>query len=80
MQNASEILLKQYLILTKLAKRKEKKMKKCFTVWVGGVEVNDYLLSRSEAVALADSYKQDGYDDVSVQKNLKNDEYKSNKH
>lgn len=46
-------------------------MKKCFTVWVGGVEVNDYLLSRSEAVALADSYKQDGYDDVSVQKNLK---------
>ena len=37
------------------------------TVWVGGVEVNDYLLTKSEAEKLAKQYKADGYDDVEIE-------------
>ena len=36
------------------------------SVWVGGVEVNDYLLSRQQAEELAEEYKADGYDDVVI--------------
>ena len=39
-----------------------------YTVWVGGAEVNDYLLSKIDAEVLAEEYKEDGYDDVSVEK------------
>lgn len=39
---------------------------KWFTVWVGGVEVNDNLLSEEDANTLADEYREDGYDDVGV--------------
>jgi len=39
-----------------------------YTVWVGGVEVNDYLLPKEEAEELADEYRENGYDDVSVEK------------
>ena len=42
-------------------------MEKEFTVWVGGTEVNDYLLTEVEALALADEYLDDGYDDVIVE-------------
>ena len=38
-----------------------------YTVWVGGVEVNDHLLSKSAAEALADEYRADGYDDVCIE-------------
>lgn len=39
-----------------------------YTVWVGGVEVNDYYLdSESEANELANEYIDDGYDDVIVE-------------
>ena len=37
-----------------------------FTVWVGGGEVNDYLLSYDSAMKLADQFVADGYDDVHV--------------
>ena len=37
-----------------------------YTVWVGGVEVNDYLLNKQEAESLAQEYKQQGYDDVAI--------------
>ena len=37
-----------------------------YTVWVGGVEVNDYHLPLLEAVALSLKYFNDGYDDVAV--------------
>ena len=40
---------------------------KHYTVWVGGVEVNDYLLNKEEAQYLADQYSEDGYDDVQVE-------------
>jgi hypothetical protein len=38
-----------------------------YTVWVGGVEVNDYYLdSLEDASLLADSYIDEGYDDVCI--------------
>ena len=40
-------------------------MKK-FSVWVGGTEVNDYLLTREEAENLAFEYEDEGYDDVII--------------
>ena len=39
---------------------------KTHTVWVGGTEVNSYLLTKSEAVALATVFIEDGYNDVCV--------------
>ena len=40
-----------------------------FSVWVGGTEVNDYFLSKEEAEKLAEKYKNDGYEDVQIQRN-----------
>ena len=42
------------------------KNEKRFSVWVGGVEVNDYLLTKKEAEKLARSWRNKGYDDVSI--------------
>jgi hypothetical protein len=39
---------------------------KTHTVWVGGTEVNSYFLTKSEAVALATVFIEDGYNDVCV--------------
>ena len=39
---------------------------KCWSVWVGGVEVNDYLLTEAEAQALAKEWKEDDYEDVAI--------------
>ena len=41
---------------------------KCWSVWVGGGEVNDYPLTRIQAERLAQEYKNDGYDDVAIDK------------
>lgn len=38
-----------------------------FTVWVGGVEVNDYYMSIEDATDLAAEYVNDKYDDVYIQ-------------
>ena len=40
--------------------------KQSYSVWVGGIEVNDSLLSLKEANTLADVYKQKGYTDVKI--------------
>ena len=40
-----------------------------YSVWVGGVEVNDYLLSKRDAKRVAEEYKNEGYDDVVIVKN-----------
>lgn len=45
-----------------------KKTENKYTVWVGGVEVNDYPLTRMEAKILAGIYEEDGYDDVIIKK------------
>lgn len=39
-----------------------------YTVWVGGVEVNDYYLTKKEALELAQEYKAQDYDDVVIEK------------
>ena len=39
-----------------------------YSVFVGGVEVNDYSLALEKARELADRYRLDGYDDVFVWK------------
>ena len=37
-----------------------------YSVWVGGIEVNDVLLTKDEANDLASEYKAKGYDDVVI--------------
>ena len=39
-----------------------------WTVWVGGGEINDYLLTEKEAQELAQIWKDKGYDEVIVEK------------
>ena len=39
-----------------------------FSVWVGGVEVNDHLLNLDQAQRLKQAWVDDGYDDVVVDK------------
>ena len=39
-----------------------------YTVWVGGVEVNDYLLSLDQAQRLKQAWVADGYDDAVIDK------------
>ena len=43
-------------------------IKKMYTVWVGGGEVNDNLIAdRSEAEAIAQTWRDRGYDDVHIE-------------
>ena len=39
-----------------------------WTVWVGGVEVNDYYLTYGKAVSLAEMWADNGYDDVQIER------------
>ena len=39
-----------------------------YTVWVGGTEVNDYLLPLDEAIELAHEWSERGYSDVGLTK------------
>lgn len=39
-----------------------------YTVWVGGVEINDTLLSKEKAVEVANTFRKQGYDDVHIEK------------
>lgn len=45
-------------------------MKKMFSVWVGGIEVNDNYLTKKEAEVLAKAYRNEGYDDVKIRKEI----------
>ena len=38
----------------------------CFSVWVGGVEVNDYLVTFDQALEIAEEWREDGYEDVAI--------------
>lgn len=40
---------------------------KSYVVWVGGVEVNDYYLTKEEAERIAEGYLSSGYDDVVIE-------------
>lgn len=39
-----------------------------YTVWVGGIEVNDTFMPKEEAEELANSYRKQGYRDVHIEK------------
>lgn len=39
-----------------------------YSVWVGGIEVNDYLLNLEDALRLAEHYRKEGYDDIVIEK------------
>lgn len=34
---------------------------RCYSVWVGGGEANDFYLTKEQAIKLADEWKSDGY-------------------
>jgi hypothetical protein len=40
---------------------------KKYTVWVGGLEVLDYYVSKEYAELLKSDYEEDGYDDVKIE-------------
>lgn len=40
---------------------------KSYTVWVGGSEVNDVLLSLEDAWTVARRFQEKGYDDVMIE-------------
>jgi len=42
-------------------------IKEQFTVWVGGVEVNDIYLNKEEAEELRNKFLEQGYDDVVIE-------------
>ena len=42
-------------------------MKRRFSVWVGGGEMNDNYLTEKEAKSLADNCRATGYDDVVIE-------------
>lgn len=48
-------------------KKKGAKVLKNFSVWVGGSEVNDHLLTFENAQALAKIWKENGYVDVQIE-------------
>ena len=41
-----------------------------YSVWVGGTEVNDHLLTKKLATAIASIWTDEGYDDVIVEEVL----------
>ena len=42
-------------------------MTRTYTVYVGGSEVNDYLLTHDEATELAAYWREQGYDDIAIE-------------
>lgn len=39
-----------------------------YSVWVGGIEVNDYALTLEQATEWAEDYRKGNYDDVAIAK------------
>jgi hypothetical protein len=37
-----------------------------YSVWVGGGEINDYLLTKEQAEKLAQEWRDDGYEEVAI--------------
>ena len=44
--------------------------KKCYSVWVGGWEVNSYYWTKEFASSIVNHYKHLGYDDVIMRKEI----------
>ena len=49
-------------------KKSTKDTTKNYVVWVGGVEVNDFYLSKEDAEDLRDEYLDEGYDDACIER------------
>jgi hypothetical protein len=49
-----------------IAQRQENEMR-TYTVWVGGSEMNSNLLTKGQAVSIANDWFNRGYNDVQVQ-------------
>ena len=45
--------------------------KNIYSVWVGANEVNNYYLTKQDAIDLAEEYEDNGYDDVYIVMNHK---------
>jgi hypothetical protein len=54
--------------MVKIIDESEREEAPSWTVWVGGGEVNSYLLSKDEAEDIARAWKDKGYDEVVVEK------------
>jgi hypothetical protein len=39
-----------------------------YTVWVGGIEINDHYLNLRDAKELAEKYRLKGYRDIAIEK------------
>ena len=39
-----------------------------YSVWVGGAEVNDFMLDRKTAKEIAEYWRDEGYDDVVLER------------
>ena len=59
--------MKTYPYLCFIIKNNKTMAEKLFTVWVGGVEVNDNYLTKEEADRIATEYEDEGYDDVVIE-------------
>ena len=44
--------------------------KKCYSVWVGGLEINNYYWTKEFANSIVNHYKHLGYDDVKMRKEI----------
>jgi hypothetical protein len=53
--------------MVKIIDESEREEAPNWTVWVGGGEVNSYLLSKDEAEDIARAWKDKGYDEVVVE-------------
>jgi hypothetical protein len=54
--------------MVKIIDESEREEAPSWTVWVGGGEVNSYLLTKDEAEDIARAWKDKGYDEVVVEK------------
>jgi len=53
--------------MVKIIDESEREEAPSWTVWVGGGEVNSYLLTKDEAEDIARAWKYKGYDEVVVE-------------
>ena len=62
--------MKDYPYLCSAIKKKKsmKERKRCYSVWVGGGEINDSYLTNAEAKLLAEEWRAKGDDDVVIEK------------
>lgn len=66
--NPSGLIVSNQIIVLKEVSIELPENNNLYTVWVGGLEVNDSLLSKEAADNLAEEYRNNGHDDVIVQK------------